>query len=376
MLIRSYRITFALLIACILIAVGAWPSAGQSISKSGNANSTAKKATASRSRSEVQMSLQILESLRAFRDCWRDPYMIIAADDPQSENDSLYLRCGDQYSLRWAELQDAAAPALRSLNDRALTHQIHAAIETFKDLDSLNRLFNSRAYFMTRDVRVSDIFRIVGKYNVPYKGNHISKVKVYQAMMPLRRVPIDELAKLTSNAPVDTNPTLTSAQAADAADDLDWSFVTRQRQGYDWYLRRHPQGRHAAEARALIGRQGELRQEQEAQLAKLRNELTSITQDVIKAYVRGDKVSFERLLGSNFPSRGIYIARLRAQPNVVSFEIKNFDLRPSPIEPESYRAKMDVQYQGLSNQQSREYHNTITYQKSKGSWRITDWRSP
>lgn len=376
MLNRSYRITFALLFACILIAVGAWPSTGQSIRKSGRANPSIKKPTASRSKSEVQASLQVLERLRAFRDCWSDPYMIIAGDDPQSENDALYLRCGDQYSLRWAELQDEAAHVIRSVNDRSLTRQINSAIETFNDLDGLHRLFNGRAYFMTRDVRVSDIFPIVRKYSIPYKENRISKVAVYQAMMPLRRTHIDQLAKLIGNAPPDTNPTLTLALAADAADDLDWSFVTRQRQGYDWYLRRHPQGRHAAEARDLIGRNDEIRQLQETQLKKTRDELAITTHKLIQAYVRGDKASFESLLASNFPSRAIYIARLRAQPNVLSFEIKNFELQPSPIEPESYRAKMDVQYRSLLNQQSREFHNTITYQKSKGSWQIIDWHSP
>jgi hypothetical protein len=85
---------------------------------------------------------------------------------------------------------------------------------------------------------------------------------------------------------------------------------------------------------------------------------------------------FERLLAANFPSRALYLARLKAQPNVLSFEIKNFDLRPSPTNPEGYRAKMDVQYRSFLTHQSREFHNTITYQKSKGSWQIVDWHSP
>jgi hypothetical protein len=241
--------------ACVLLTVSAWPTIGQLITKSGHAKSTATKTPASHSTSEGQASLQMLERLRAFRDCWSDPYMIIAGDDPRVENDALYLRCGDQYSLRWAELQDTAAHTMRSVNDRALTREINAAIETFNDLDNLHRLFNSRAHFMTRDIRVSDIFAIVSKYNIPYKENRISKVTVYQAMMPLRRTHIDQLAKLIGNVPPDTNPTLTPAQAVDAGDDLDWSFVTRQRQGYAWYLRRHPQGRHAAEARNFVNHQ-------------------------------------------------------------------------------------------------------------------------
>ena len=255
MLIRFQSVTFALIISCSLFAVTDWPCAAQSISKSGHANSSANTSRASRTRSEAEASLQALARLRALRDCWSDPYMIIAADDSRSENDSLYLRCGDQYSLRWAELQDAAEHSMRSINDRALRREISAAMESFNDLDSLHRLFNSRAYFMTRDIRVSDIFPIIRKYKIHYKENRISKVTVYKVMMPFRRTHIDQLARLIGNAPPDTNPTLTPAQAADAADDLDWSFVTRQGRGYDWYLRRHPQGRHASEARQLVRQQ-------------------------------------------------------------------------------------------------------------------------
>jgi hypothetical protein len=255
MLIRSYRLIFAFLIACTLFIINGWSPAAQSISKSGHPNSSANASRASRSRSEAEASLQVLARLRAFRDCWSDPYMIIAADDSRSENDSLYLRCGDQYSLRLAELKDVAEHSMSSVNDPALRRQISESMEIFNALDNLHRLFNSRTYFMTRDIRVSDIFPIVRKYNIRYKENRISKVTIYQAMMPLRRTHIDELAKLVSSAPPDTNPTLTQSQAADAADELDWSFVTRHGRGYDWYLRRHPQGRHAPEARHLVRQQ-------------------------------------------------------------------------------------------------------------------------
>jgi hypothetical protein len=255
MLIRSHSLTFSFFITCTLFAIDGWSCAAQSIRKSGHANSSANTSRASSTRSQAEASLQVLAHLRAFRDCWSDQYMIIAGDDSRSENDSLYLRCGDQYSLRLAELKASAEHSMRSDNDPALRSQISGAMETFNDLDSLHRLFNSRAYFMTRDIRVSDIFPIVRKYNISYKENRISKVTIYQAMMPLRRTHIDQLAKLVSNAPPDTNPTLTPTQAADATDDLDWSFVTRQGRKYDWYLRRHPQGRHAPEARHLVGQQ-------------------------------------------------------------------------------------------------------------------------
>jgi hypothetical protein len=277
--------------------------------------------------------------------------------------------------LRLAELQEAVGLAQISVRNQSISRQITAAMEVFNDLDILRRLFNSSVYFLIRDVRVSDIFPIVRKYNIRYQENRIAKVTVYDSMMPFRRTHIDALAALIGNAPPDNNPTLTCTEAAVAADDLTWSFVDRQKDGYNWYLGRYPQGRHAAEARSLIGRQGEIREAQEAELAKIRDELSSITHKVFEAYVRGDRAAFERLLGGNFPSRALYIARLRAQPNVRSFEIQNFEVRPSPIDPESYRIKVNVQYRSLSDEK-REYHNTITYRRVQGSWQIIEWRSP
>jgi hypothetical protein len=254
MLIRSRCLTPLFLTACTLFAIAGSTCAAQSTDKSRHAKTAAGRSRDSRSSADVQASLQVLARLRALRDCWSDSYMIVASTDSQSENDSLYLRCGDQYPLRFAELKDVADHSTSSVNDPKMRRLIIASMETFIDLDNLRRLFNSRAYFMTRDVHVSDIFPIVRKYNIPYNENRISKATIYQTIMPLRRTHIDELARLVTNAPLDTNPTLTPTQAADAADDLDWSFVTRQGRGYDWYLRLHPHGRHAEEARKLTSR--------------------------------------------------------------------------------------------------------------------------
>ncbi len=94
-------------------------------------------------------SLDILARLRALRDCWSDPYTIIVSDDPSSENDSLYLRCGDRYPVRLAELRDAGGHSLRSINNDAVRRQTLAAAEVFNDLDSLHNVFNSRLLHAT-----------------------------------------------------------------------------------------------------------------------------------------------------------------------------------------------------------------------------------
>lgn len=195
---------------------------------------------------------------------------------------------------------------------------------------------------------------------------------MYESIIPSRRTHIDALATLIGNAPPDSNPTLTPTQAAAAVDDLTWTFANRQKDPYNWYLRRYPQGRHPAEARDLKARHDEIQLEQEAKLAKIRDELVAVSRQVLQAYIRGDKAAFERLLGTNFPSRAAYLARLRAQPNVLSFEIQNLEVQPSPYDPENYRAKMDVQYKGLLDQR-RDYHNIITYRRNQGNWQIVEW---
>jgi len=66
--------------------------------------------------------------------------MVITADDPRFEDDGLYMRCGNEYALRFAELQDAVARAEQSINERKLESQIVAAAEALNDLDMLQRL--------------------------------------------------------------------------------------------------------------------------------------------------------------------------------------------------------------------------------------------
>jgi hypothetical protein len=330
---------------------------------------------------ETEAALEVLARLRTFRDCWNDPYMFLPSDNPRSENDALYLRCGSEYRLRFLELQDAVSRSIAVVNDRAMRGQIAEAEQVFKDLDTLRSVFDSRAYFITRDVLVSDIFQIVRKYNIPYKETRISKVAVYQTMMPARRAHIDGLAALITGAPTDTNPTLTPTQADAAADDLAWSVVTRQGEAYDWYLGKYPHGRHVDAARDLISRKDEIRVEKEKQLVKTRIELTGVTHKALEAYVRGNRPVLEQLLADRFPNRAGYFARLQPQPLVLSFQIKEFEIRSIRVYAEMYqadevyRATTTVDYRSLKDEE-RSIHNTITYIKSKGTWKIVDWETP
>lgn len=127
-------------------------------------------------------------------------------------------------------------------------------------------------------------------------------------------------------------------------DDLDWYYATREGpgKGYDWYLGRYPQGRHAAEARKPIEQPKVYRKEQEARTPRLHDELIGITRQALEAYVHGDKAVFDRLLGARFPSRAPYISRLRPQPDVASLEIKDLKTQIMDYYAELYRADVEV----------------------------------
>jgi len=325
--------------------------------------------------SDLEAAGDVLARLRALRDCWSDPYMVPTGDDPRVENDSLYRVCDDNYQLRLVEARDVVWHSESKISNRTVRGEILAAMEVFDDLDTLYRLFERRDYYFTSVVRVSDIYQIVRKYNIQYQQDAISKVTVYRAVIPARRPHIDRLAALIPGAPRDENPTLTQDQATAAVDDLDWSIAKRQGQGYDWYLRRHPQGRHADEAERLLGQSKAALSEQAKRLAALKDELAPTVRETIRAYVFGDKDAFERLLAPEFPRRANYIAHLRPQPEVLSFEITDLTVEPATHGSEHYMARVRVLYVGTGDRR-RMYDNRITYAKNGGRWQIVEWLSP
>lgn len=301
--------------------------------------------------------------------------MVIASDDPSFENDSLYLRCGRNYQLRLVEAREAVRRTLNTIRNPSLKREVSASIEVFNDLDDLRRLFDRRDYFFMSSVRVSDIYTIVRNYNIPYREDSISKAAVYKAVIPQRRRHIDRLAALIPDATQDDNPTLTPKEEANATDDLAWSIIERQGIGYDWYLRRYPQGRHASEARRMLSQLDAARAEQNAHLDAIRDELSATVNDTIKAYLSGDRATFERLLAPEFPNRADFISRLRPQPEVISFEISSLTVQALPQQPAHYLAVFTVLYRRTGGRQ-RVYDKRIAYTKSDGHWQIIKWQSP
>jgi hypothetical protein len=317
-------------------------------------------------------ALQLLARLRAMRDCWVDPYVMLPSEYPSRTSEIAFYGCGSDYALRWAEARAAVDDAEETINSPAIRREATAAISVFKDLDVLRQFFNRNLLSsLTEKTWVSDIYPIVNKYNISYSQDKTSKAEIYRQMMPIRRVNVDRLAVLVRNAPKDPNPTLTPEQQTAVTDDLSWSRAARD-MSYDWYLRWYPQGRHAQEARQSIVRKSEIQKERTDQLERIRNELIPVTQKIFEAYVRGDKATYGSFLSGSFPSRAMFIASLKPQAEVASFEIRDFQVKRYNPDSELYRATMNVHYVSVFNKE-RYYRNTILFLKTDRTWEIVEW---
>lgn len=334
--------------------------------------STTTKRANSVTRPDNEVALQLLARLRAMRDCWVDPYVMLPSEYPNRLSEMAFYRCGSDYALRLAEARAAVDDAAGTIDNPAIRHEATAAISVFKDLDVLRQFFNRNLLSsLTENTWVSDIYPTVHKYNISYSQDKTSKAEIYRQMMPHRRVSVDRLAMLVRNAPKDSNPTLTPEQQTTVTDDLSWSRAARD-MSYEWYLRWYPQGRHALEARQSIARKSEIQKERNDQLERIRKELELLTQKVFEAYVRGDKATYGSFLSDSFPSRAMFIERLKPQAEVASFEIKDFQVKRYDPDYEMYRATMNVHYVSIFNKE-RDYRNYILFIKTDRAWEIVEW---
>jgi hypothetical protein len=364
-MLTHYRdITLGIL---LITVVGTSCLAQPSVSRRPSATSSARSRDA-----KNESALKALDRLRAIRDCWIDPYAMLPYDQPKQKGEGDFYRCGSEYSLRLAEAQAAVGDLSNESSNGVIVREATAAIQVFNDLDTLKKVFNrSGLSTLLESTRVSDIYPIIHKYNLTYSQNLTTKGEIYRQMMPHRRVHVDQFAALIANVPADSNPTLTPEQATATNDDLTWSRAQRD-MAYDWYLRAYPNGRHAGEARQSAARKSEIQKERNDQLLRIRADLEPITRKVLEAYVRGDKETYGSFLSDRFPSRALYIARLKPQAEVASFEIRDFEVKRHNPDYELYRATMNVHYRSVFNKE-REYHNTLLYLKTERGWQIVEW---
>lgn len=116
----------------------------------------------------------------------------------------------------------------------------------------------------------------------------------------------------------------------------------------------------------------EIQKERNVELQTIRADLERTTHRVLEAYVRGDKTTYGGYLSNRFPAREVYIAKLKPQPDVTSFEITQFEVQPYGSDQQLYRATMKVHYTSVFNK-TRDYRNSLLYLKTDRGWEILEW---
>ena len=323
-----------------------------------NSTTNVKRQASRMSLAEAEAAREALLRLRILRDSWNDPPPIYPNDDYRYSGDPVYLIDRKNYDLYVAEAAEAVKSALALVKDSAIRREINTAIAVLNDLSTIYKLFNSKKYYFSRTVTVSDIFSFVRAYNIPYESNSITKDEVYRRIVPARRPPIDRLAALIpGGVPPDPNPTLTPEQTLASADEKDWTKAVEIK-AYDWYLQRYPQGRHVGEAQSLIAEQQHIEAEMRAVLS-----------EVINALVRGDKATLEKVIAADFPKRTEFLTPLMPQTKVRSYEIEQLSVQGVLLRPDQRNVTSYVLYRSYDGRERR-FTNEMTFAKRDGRWQI------
>src|SRR6266446_3608030 len=99
MLTNCYRLLLIVLCTISALTIASPLSSAQSkLSR----QSTASKPRAVSKYSKNEAAIELLTRLRAIRDCWVDPYVMLPYDQPKEKSEGDFYRCGAEYALRVA----------------------------------------------------------------------------------------------------------------------------------------------------------------------------------------------------------------------------------------------------------------------------------
>src|SRR5437588_11539234 len=100
MLTNCYR--FLLIVLCIVSAFTIASPLSSAQSKLSRRSSASEPRAVSKY-SNNEAAIELLTRLRAIRDCWVDPYVMLPYDQPKEKSEMAFYRCGSEYALRLAE---------------------------------------------------------------------------------------------------------------------------------------------------------------------------------------------------------------------------------------------------------------------------------
>jgi len=248
------------------------------------------------------------------------------------------------YEVQYLEAKTAVGDALQHLPKGELRAAIEQAIEIFDDLEAITNIFRKNSPFTT-NVRVTDIFPYLKKYNVPYESGvtrtsysltlHQDFVMSY--ILPLRYARVNRVEVLLGgkSRPVPPPPT------------------------YEQMFRVPP-----PPVRPNVDVE----------------ELKRIARQAVEERLRGNRTGMNALLDDSFVfyrfertelNKGQYLSQLVADPMVKGFEFEQADL--------SFRQAVPVlitkiRYESVRGE-FRSFKNTFTFVNHNGTWLIATWKS-
>lgn len=284
---------------------------------------------------------QALARLRVLRDGWNDvnrqfiKQSFVAAQRLDSR----------VYEVQYLEAKAAVSDALYLLPKGELRSAIAQAMDLFDDLEAITKIYDQTT-LITTNVRVTDVFPYLKKYNVPYESGVTrgsSSLMLHQDfvlsyILPLRFARVNRIEVLLGGKAQPTPPPPTYEQMF---------RVPKPPPALD------PSSVHVEDLKEVI-------------------------HQAIQAKLRGDSARVAALLDDSFVLHGIrglewdkgrFLKAIALDPTVKSFELAQAELS---IRGNSPVVTTKIKYQSFT-EDFKSSTNTFTFVNRGGKWLITRW---
>ncbi|HEX8000883.1 MAG TPA: hypothetical protein VF528_21050 [Pyrinomonadaceae bacterium] len=251
------------------------------------------------------------------------------------------------YAVQYLEAKAAVGETLRVLPKGELRSAIEQAMDIFDDLEAITEIFRKTSPFTT-DVRVTDIFPYLKKYNIPYEsgvmrvsyGLILHQDFVMSYILPFRYAKVNRIEVLLGGRaqPIPPPPTY--------------------EQMFHVPAMKPPIDRSSVSVDALKG----------------------IARQAIEAKVRGNQTLLRDLLDDQFMfyalqgrqwDRERFFRSISPDPMVKNFKIERAELS---FRQEAPVLTTVIKYESLRGE-FKSFNNTFTFVNRNGKWLIIRWRA-
>jgi hypothetical protein len=334
----KYLLTLLSITACMFL-IGLQVTKAQAVRRSKSPLTTARVINPE----ERQAAEQALKRLRVLRDGWND------VNRQFIKQGFISARKLDSrvYEVQYLEAKAAVSDTLQVLPKGDLRMAIAQAMDVFDDLEAITKIFRKNSP-LTTDVRVTDIFPYLKKYNVPYESG-VTRVSyglilhqdfVMSYILPLRYARVNQIEVLLGGKAKTIPP------------------PPRYEQMFRVPAPKPTIDRSSISMDALKG----------------------IIRQAIEARVWGNQALMRGLLDDQFMFYALqerqwdkerFLRTISPNPMVKSFEIEQAELS---FRQEAPVLTTVIRYESLRGE-FKSFNNTFTFVNRNGKWLIAKWRA-